>query len=400
MLDEAVKNILRVKVKMGLFEHPYIDAAAVSNRVDFAAGRRLAREAAAKCCVLLKNEKATLPLGKKTKIALIGDLSAADEEMKGCWQSWWTNYENASLKSAFASRGIDFVYEQCYSLTGACDRAAIRRVAEKADVVVAAFGEYAEHYPFSGENTSRVKLELTDGQLEAIDEIAKCGKPFVAVLFNGRPLPVPELAAKADAILEAWHPGGVGGMGVSDVLFGDCEPYGRLTVDIPRATGQCPIYYNRTSTGRPYKPNEYWVTKWSDCEFSPLYPFGYGLTYTSFAYAKEKVEKTGGGGEEALVFSCEVTNTGKRTGSEVVQVYVRDLVAPVVRPVRELKGYKRVTLAPGETRRVEIRVPVSALGFHQNGKFVPARGRFAAWIAPDSVSGKRLVLTREDNVLK
>ena len=142
------------------------------------------------------------------------------------------------------------------------------------------------------------------------------------------------------------------------------------------------------------------MTKWSDCEFSPLYPFGYGLTYTSFAYAKEKVEKTGGGGEEALVFSCEVTNTGKRTGSEVVQVYVRDLVAPVVRPVRELKGYKRVTLAPGETRRVEIRVPVSALGFHQNGKFVPARGRFAAWIAPDSVSGKRLVLTREDNVLK
>ena len=388
VLDAAVANILRVKVAMGLFEKPYLDAAALSNNVDFAAHRALARTAAAKSCVLLKNANGTLPLAKAAKVAFVGDLCADDEEMRGTWQSYWENLETPSLTAAFAARGARFVYERAYTVTGACDRAAIRRAVADADVVIGAFGEYCEREPMSGENTSRTKLELPPGQLDAIDEIRASGKPFVAVLFNGRPLPVNELAEAADAILEAWHPGGSGGAGLADVLFGDVEPYGRLTVDFPRATGQCPIYYNRTPTGRPQEQERdgRWTTRYTDCALSPLYPFGFGLTYTTFAYSDETAEVKG----DAVVFSATVANTGARRGSELVQVYVRDRIACVTRPVRELKGYVRVELSPGERRRVTVEVPVSALAFHRDGKPVPGEGRFDAWIAPDSVSGRKI----------
>ena len=386
VLDAAVANVLRVKVKMGLFEKPYLDGAVLSNNVDFAVHRALARKAAAKSCVLLKNAKGTLPLAKTAKVAFVGDLCADDKEMKGTWQLYWENFETPSLKAAFSARGVRFAYEPAYTVTGTCDRAAIRRVAADADVVIGAFGEYCERMPMSGENTSRVKLELSQGQLDAIDEIRKTGKPFVAVLFNGRPLPVPELAEAADAILEAWHPGGVGGPGLADVIYGDSEPYGRLTVDFPRATGQCPIYYNRTPTGRPHKPNNYWTTKYTDCEFTPLYPFGFGLTYTTFAYSDEKAEVKDG----KVVFSATLANTGGRGGSEVVQIYVRDRIASVTRPVRELKGYVRVELKPGESRRVAVEVPFSAFAFHCDGKLVAGKGSFDAWIASDSASGRRI----------
>ena len=388
-LDEAVRRILTVKERLGLFKNPCIDAD-ILKRIDFKAHRALAREAAAKCTVLLKNERGVLPLGKGLRVALLGSLSDDRAEMIGTWQLWREGYENATVREGLLADGIGSVsFVEAYSVTGGVDRAAIRTACAAADVVVASFGESCDdHAPMNGENCSRADIGLPGEQDEAVREIKASGKPFVAILFTGRPLAVPALKAAADAMVVAWNPGSSGGWGVADVLTGTSEPYGRLTCDFPHRTGECPLYYNRLPTGRPWKKGNYWSTKYIDAP-SPgesLFPFGFGLAYTTFAYADEKAEVKG----DKVVFSAQVTNTGGRSGHELVQVYVRDLLASVSRPRRELKGYRRVTLAPGETRRVEIAVPTSELGFWHNGKYRLEPGEFAAWIAGDSDSGREL----------
>ena len=387
-LDMAVRRILSVKARLGLFERPYVDAD-IMGKIDIKAHHALAREAAAKSIVLVKNERQVLPLKAGQKIVLLGALSGDRDEMLGCWQTWKDGFENATVREGLVADGAVVEYVGAYTPTGAVDRAAIRAVVEKADVVVASFGESCWDYgSMNGENCSRADIGLPGHQLEAVEEIKASGKPFVALLFCGRPLAVPELMSAADAVVVAWNPGSSGGWGVADVLTGRSEPYGRLTVDFPHKTGECPLYYNRLPTGRPWKADKYWVTKYIDAP-SPgrsLLCFGQGLTYTTFTYADENVIVDGSN----VVFSATVANAGARTGSEVVQVYVRDLVASVSRPRRELKGFVRVTLKPGESRTVRVAVPRCEFGFWHQGKYAVEQGEFAAWIAPGSDSGREL----------
>ena len=382
-LDEAVRRVLTVKDRLGLFARPYLDEG-LSGRIDFGAHDALAREAAAKCCVLLKNG-GQLPLAKGTKVALVGALADDAYEMFGTWQLWRDHAVRATLREGLDADGVRVSYEPCYAVTGKVDVAALRRAVAAADVVVAAFGELCS---MNGENTSRADITLPGDQLTAVREIKASGKPFVAVLFSGRPLAIPELVEAADALVAAWNPGSSGGWGVADVMTGLAEPYGRLTVDFPTLTGECPLYYNRLPTGRPWQPNTLWVTRYIDAP-SPgrsLFPFGFGLTYTAFAYSDERAEVAG----DKVVFTATLSNTGARAGSELVQVYVRDLVATVSRPRRELKGFARVALKPGESKSVRIEVPVADLGFWHNGRYLVEKGDFAAWIAPDSDSGREI----------
>ena len=376
VLDDAVRDVLRVKFALGLFEHPYLDPVSTTGRIDRAAGLALAREAAEKCCVLLKNEKDLLPLRRGATVALGGPYADAAKEMFGCWTIHTDVSTNQSLQAGLAAEGVATVP------FGSSEAA-------RAEVVVLALGESMWR---SGENTSRADLSLPADERALLAAAKKTGKPVVVVLFSGRPLAVPEVAKEADAVLQAWQLGSCCGWGVARVLTGAAEPYGRLTVDFPQAAGQCPFYYNRLTTGRPNdgtkigQPGELWLTRYIDVPFKAVWPFGAGLAYTRFRYGEEKVEVRDG----EVVFSAMVTNVGSRRGSEVVQVYVRDCVAEVARPRRELKGFQRVFLAPGESRRVEIVVPRSRFAYHAYGRLVPGEGAFRAWIAPDSDSGREL----------
>lgn len=384
-LDAAVRNVLRLKFRMGLFDHPTIDAPALEKTIDFAAHRALAREAAAKSCVLLKNG-GVLPL-KAPRVALLGDIAVNFRQMQGTWSTFdFSNTTNDTLLAGLLADGVSVSYTEAYTLTGRVDRAAIERACAEADAVIACFGDYLEK---TGESNSSARIELPGEQLAVVDAVKACGKPLVAVVFGGRPLAIPELAEKADAIVMAWNPGGAGGWGVADVLTGAAEPYGRLTTDFPNATGECPKFYNRTTTGRHHVPGARWTTRYNDVPFSSVYPFGYGLAYTTFEYGGERVAVDGA----EVVFSADITNTGSRGGSELVQVYTRDVLARTVRPRRELKGYQRVELAPGETKRVEIRVPVATLGYTVDKVYRVEPGEFEAWIAPDSDRGRKLIFT-------
>lgn len=385
-LDNAVKNVLRVKFRLGLFDHPEIDQAAVEKKVDLAANITLAREAAQKSTVLLKND-GVLPLKKDIKIAVVGDLADDLEEMFGTWSTTGiSNSKNTKLIDGFKVDGANAKYTMCYKMNGKLDEKALRDAAAEADVVVAAFGEYSGE---CGENNAKVCIELNPVQLQVIDILSSTKKPFVAVVFGGRPLAMPKLAEKANAVVLAWSPGGAGGWGVADVLLGEVEPWGRLTTDFPNASGECPKFYSRMMTGRPngtFSQGARWATRYRDAPDKSVWPFGFGLAYTTFAYANESARVEG----DKVVFTAEVKNTGARKGTELVQVYVRDILAQTVRPRRQLKGFKRVAIEPGETKKVEIEVPVASLGYTLNGKYIVEPGDFEAWIAPNSDAGRKI----------
>jgi len=391
-LDNAVRNILRVKFRLGLFDHPEIDRAMLETAVDPAKNRALAREAAQKSIVLLKNDGGVLPLKGGAKVALLGDVAASDWQMLGCWSTKdLSNFENATLLDGLKAEGVDVAYTEAYTLTGRVDTAAIEKAVAEADMVIAAFGDYWEK---SGEGNSSAKIELPGEQMKVAQAVKACGKKLVAVVFGGRPMAFPELARLADAVVMAWNPGGCGGWGVADVLTGLAEPYGRLTVDLPSASGVCPQFYSRTTTGRPatfsaQQPfGQQYRSCYNDASLKAVYPFGHGLTYSTITYSNEKVRVEGG----EAVFSADISNTGARDANELVQVYVRANKASIARPRRELKGFRRVALAPGKTAHVEIRLPVSSFGFFLDGGKFELPQSFTAWIAPDSDSGRPLSL--------
>ncbi len=385
-LDNAVRNILRVKFRLGLFDHPEIDEDAVSKKVDLAANLALARECAQKGVVVLKND-GVLPLKKESKIAVVGDLADDWKDMFGCWAgSGVSNSKDTKLIEGFKVDGACAKYSRCYNMDGKLDEKELRRAAGEADVVVAAFGEYSRE---NGENNSKVRIELNPVQLKVLDILAATKKPFVAVVFTGRPLAMPELARKANAVAVAWNLGSAAGLGIADVLLGEVEPWGRLTTDFPNASGECPKFYSRTTTGRPngtYEQGPRWSTRYRDAPDKSVWPFGFGLAYTTFEYANESARVDG----DKVVFSADVKNTGARKGTELVQVYVRDVLAETVRPRRQLKGFKRVALEPGETQKVEVEVPVASLGYTLNGKYRVEPGAFEAWIAPHSDVGRKI----------
>lgn len=405
-VDEAVKRVLRVKFAKGLFDRPYVDETLYTNAFLRPDALALAREAAGKSCVLLKNENNLLPLKPGIKrIALLGPLADESGEMLGCWAARGRWNEAVSLAAGIRSKlaaGVQLEVVRGCDLTGTAkiqkqldgtlstqsesvpkvddDVARAMTAATNADVVILALGEPAG---WSGENSARSDLILTGRQQELFDAVAAIGKPVIVVLFNGRPLAIPQVAEKAGAILEAWHPGLQGGLGVADVLFGDREPAGRLTASFPRSVGQVPVYYNHFNTGRPD------MGKYLDGPREPVFPFGFGLGYTSFEYGAVNVVKTLKANDK-LTARVTLKNTGARAGTEVAQLYIRALASSVgPRPVRELKGFQKVYLQPGETKELVFTLPARELGvFDVTGQWRVEPGRFQLWIAKNSAAGQ------------
>ena len=411
VLDEAVRRVLTVKFEKGLFDRPFTDEARCRTAFLQDDAIDLARAAAAKSCVLLKNENGVLPLSPRVKnVALIGPFTSNTEELVGSWHSRAHAGDIVSLVDAMrrklnsdfqlsVARGCALVEPGVIKIprnitdflplkdgpTGSNEIAEAVKLAGAADVVVLAVGEPLD---WSGEDGSRSDLSLPGRQQELFDAVAAAGKPVVVVLFNGRPLALPRIQEKASAILEAWFPGVQGGNGVADVLFGDVDPAGRLTTTFPRSVGQVPFYYNHFNTGRPGF-GEYKGT-YVDIPTTPLYPFGFGLTYTTFEYGEVRLSaptmKPGG----TLTAKLNVKNTGSRAGTEVVQLYVRALAASAgPRPVRELQGFQKVRLQPGESRDVSFSISGRELGYYDTtGHWLVEPGKYQLWLAKDSASGQ------------
>jgi beta-glucosidase len=405
IVDEAVRRILRVKFVKGLFDRPYADESLYQTAFLKPDALALAREAAAKSCVLLKNDNSVLPLSKQAKkIALIGPLADETGNLLGCWaaRGRWQDVISlaAGLRAKLAADSELKVVRGCKlietaNITKRLDGTSVTNdaaaggdefaeavsAANAAEVVVLALGEPAG---WSGENSSRSTLDVTGRQLELFDAVAATGKPVIVVLINGRPLTIPRIQEKAAAILEAWDPGVQGGTGVADVLFGDVDPSGRLTASFPRSVGQVPVHYNHYNTGRPD------MGKYVDGPREPLYPFGFGLAYTTFEYGKVELSstsvKTGG----TFTARVKVKNSGSRAGSEVVQLYLRDTAASAgPRPVRELKGFQKVRLNPGESRDVAFTISGEQLGYYNPaGNWLVEPGKFQLWLSKDSASGE------------
>ena len=411
VVDEAVRRVLTVKFARGLFEHPYVDETRCQTAFLRPDALALAREAAAKSCVLLKNENGALPISRKTKkIALIGPLSEDGSELVGCWASRAHSEDIVSFAVGVreklpadarlvVARGCSIIEPDsgksrrhlgdpspiAERATAGDEIAGAVAAAKAADVVVMALGEPND---WSGESSSRTELGLPGRQQELFDAVAGTGKPVIVVLFNGRPLALPQIQEKAVAILEAWHPGVQGANGVADVLFGDVDPAGRLTTTFPFCVGQVPIHYNHFNTGRPgigeFKGN------YVDGPIAPLYPFGFGLAYTTFEYAKVELSAATAQAGKPLTARVTLKNTGSRAGTEVAQLYIRYLAASAgSRPVRELKGFQKVLLQPGETREVAFTLTDKELGYYDaKGNWLVEPGKFRVWIAKDSASGE------------
>ena len=411
VLNEAVRRVLTVKFEKGLFDHPFTDANAYKTAFLQPDALDLAREAAAKSCVLLKNDNGVLPLSPQVKkLALIGPFAGDGEEMPGPWHSRAHTNDIVSLADGVRSQlPFDFqlvVARGCSILetnsgkirrhledssvikehpTGTNEIAEAVAAARSADEIILTLGEPRD---WSGEDSSRSDLGLPGRQMELFNALVDTGKPVIVVLFNGRPLAIPQIQKKAAAILEAWFPGIQGGNGVADVLFGGTDPAGRLTTTFPRSVGQVPIYYNHLNTGRPgigeYKGN------YADGPNDPLYPFGFGLAYTTFKYGKVQLDapemKAGG----TLAAHMQIKNTGDRAGTETAQLYIRDLAASTgPRPVRELKGFQKILLQPGESRDVSFTVTEKELGcYDTKGNWRVEPGKFQLWISKDSAAGE------------
>jgi beta-glucosidase len=427
-IDEAVRRILRIKFRLGLFEHPYADEARERTEIFNAAHRAAAREIAARSLVLLKNEQEVLPLSASARsIAVIGPLADDPKAPVGSWAGDGRVEDTVSLLAgikakvapqtrvlyakgvAIEGRGIFGNYDAVppaatnaggTNVVAAPDAAAARlattptapdsiaeavRIARQADVVVIAVGETAE---MSGEAAARSSLDLPGRQLELIQAIHATGKPYVVVLMNGRPLTINWLAENSPAILETWFAGTEAGNAIADVLFGAVNPGGKLPVTFPRAVGQVPIYYNHKNTGRPPDQSNKYSSKYLDVPWTPLYPFGYGLSYTQFQFSALQLSAQRIPVNGHLTVSVEVTNTGRRAGDEVVQLYIHDVAASVTRPVRELKGFERITLQPGERRRVSFTLGPEQLGFYSRAlRYAVEPGKFQVFVSTSSVDG-------------
>lgn len=370
VIDEAVERILSVKMWLGLFDHPYITEETMHRYDELPkAHTDLALEAARKSVVLLKNEGNILPLKKSQKISLVGTLADMKEEIIGAWAMSWQQKDCVTILDGLKNAGSDVSYYPCGGPEGDLNLDEIAAAGNDGDVIVAVVGELVS---MSGEAASKADITLPGSQREMLERLLSYKKPVVAVLMNGRPLALSWESENVPAIVEGWHLGIQMGNAIADILLGNYNPTGKLAASFPYVTGQCPLYYNHPSTGRPGSGSKF-TSRYLDAPFEALYPFGYGLSYTAFEYSDMKVEEN----EDALEIHVKVSNTGSVSGTETVQLYMQDVTASIVRPVKELKGFAKVALAAGETADVVLNLPKNKMGFYdddmnyclENGKF-------------------------------
>lgn len=388
-IDASVERILRAKYALGLFEDPYrfLDNQRESREVRSASAMALARKAAASSMVLLKNANALLPLSKQTKrIALVGPLANNRAEVMGSWKARGEDKDVVTVLEGIKNKlgsGTEVNYVQgCDFLDPSTSEfSAALEAAKQSDVVIAVVGEKAL---MSGESRSRAVLRLPGKQEALLDTLRKAGKPLVVVLMNGRPLCLESVDKQADAMLEAWFPGTQCGNAVADVLFGDIVPAAKLTASFPLTEGQIPNNYNYKRSGRPGDMPYSSTVRHIDVPNRNLYPFGYGLSYTTFSYGEMQCP-TAFDDKGFLPVSVDVTNTGNYDGEEIVQLYVADKVASMVRPVKELKGFQKVFIPKGQTKRVEFKLNVKDLGFWNSlMQYVVEPGTFEIMVGTNS----------------
>lgn len=414
-IDAAVKRILTAKFELGLFKDPYkyCDENRPKTDIFTNENRAFARKVASESMVLLKNDNQLLPLKKSGTIALIGPLANTAVNMAGTWSvATKQDLSNPLLEGLKTVAGDKAIIEYAkgsnldYDLElekratmfgkeiprdGRTDKQLLDEalaIASKSDVIVAALGESAE---FSGECSSRTNLEIPQVQKDLLNALLKTGKPVVLVLFTGRPLVIVDENTNVPAILNVWFPGSEAGLAISDVLFGDVNPSGKLTATFPRNVGQIPIFYNHKNTGRPLGNSEGKFEKFKsnylDVRNEPLYPFGYGLSYTTFDYANLKLSTNKINANETVEVTIDVTNSGIYDGKEVVQLYIRDLGGSVTRPVKELKGFQKVEIKKGETKKVTFKLTENDLKFYNsNLDFVAETGDFEVFVGTNSVT--------------
>jgi len=387
-IDEAVKRILRIKFRLGLFEHPYADEAAEKGAILTAANRTAAREAAERSMVLLKNDRETLPLNKNVgSLAVIGPLADDSRAPLGWWSGDGKDTDTVTALAgikAKVSPQTKVTYAKGCDVLGDSDAGFAEAVASarQADVALVFVGEAKE---MVGEAASRSTLDLPGRQMDLVKAIQATGKPTIVVLINGRPPTIGWIVENVPAVLEAWMAGTEGGNAIADVLFGDVNPGGKLPVTFPRTVGQVPIYYNHMNTGRPPEPSTRYNSKYLDLPWTPQFPFGFGLSYTQFKITNLQLSDASIARNGQLKVSVEVQNVGKRAGDQVVQLYIRDIAASMTRPVKELKGFKRISLKPGETQRIEFTLGPEHLGFYNREmKYVVEAGEFKVMVGSSS----------------
>ena len=410
-INQACRRILEAKYKLGLFDDPYryLDEKRARKEIYSTDKRAEARRIAAESFVLLKNDGNMLPLQKKGKIALIGPLANTAANMPGSWSvaAVFSKYKTLlqAMRDAVGSRaeviyakGSNITYDKDLEARGSMFGREIRdsrsdkemldeavQAARQADVIVAAVGETSE---FSGECSSRSDLTIFDAQKDLLTALKATGKPVVLVNFSGRPTVMNWENANFPAILNVWFGGSEAGDAICDVLFGDKVPSGRLTVSMPKSVGQIPIYYNHLNTGRPQpegRPFEKFRSNYIDIDNNPLYPFGYGLSYTTFKYGPLQLDATSMTADGQIKVTVPVTNTGSRDADEVVQLYLHDVAASIARPVKELKDFARISLRAGETRNVTFTITADKLKFYNSElQYVCEPGEFQIMVGPNS----------------
>lgn len=416
-IDNAVRLILEAKYNLGLFENPYkyCDENRAKTEIFTKGNRAEARKIASQSLVLLKNEKQLLPLKKSGIVAVIGPLADAKENMSGTW-SVATNLDNSisllkgikevtgnTTKVLYAKGSNlddDAVFEEKATMFGKTLHrngttkeellSEALKIANQSDVIIAALGESAE---MSGECSSRTNLEIPETQKELLQALLKTGKPVVLVLFDGRPLVIKQESQIVSSILNVWFAGSEAGFAIADVLFGNENPSGKLTTTFPQNVGQIPIYYASKNTGRPLENKsgkfEKFKSNYIDERNEPLYPFGFGLSYTTFEYSNLKLSTDKIKFNEKLIISVDVTNSGNFDGKEIIQLYIRDLVGSVTRPIKELKGFQKVMFKKGEKQTITFEISVEDLKFYNSDlKYVAEPGTFQIFIGTNSGTDK------------
>ncbi|EAU7016595.1 beta-glucosidase BglX [Salmonella enterica subsp. enterica serovar Bredeney] len=418
-LDDATRHVLNVKYDMGLFNDPYShlgpkESDPVDTNAESRLHRKEAREVARESVVLLKNRLETLPLKKSGTIAVVGPLADSQRDVMGSWSAAGVANQSVTVlagiqnavgdgaKILYAKGAnitndkdiVDFLnlYEEAVKIDPRSPQAMIDeavQAAKQADVVVAVVGE---SQGMAHEASSRTNITIPQSQRDLITALKATGKPLVLVLMNGRPLALVKEDQQADAILETWFAGTEGANAIADVLFGDYNPSGKLPISFPRSVGQIPVYYSHLNTGRPYnpeKPNKY-TSRYFDEANGPLYPFGYGLSYTTFTVSDVTLSSPTMQRDGKVTASVEVTNTGKREGATVIQMYLQDVTASMSRPVKQLKGFEKITLKPGERKTVSFPIDIEALKFwNQQMKYDAEPGKFNVFIGVDSARVKQ-----------